>query len=83
MERIKFSKEYYFRKAESQAWLCVVCLQNLEHGEFSYFGWGLHHLKKKSQGGSDEDSNLVACHNYCNSRIEDKPVFAKKLGLVL
>lgn len=79
---MKKTKEFYFEVAESQGWLCAVCLTNLENAEFAITGWGLHHLKKRSQGGGDERENLVACHNFCNSRIEDKSEFAKKLDLI-
>lgn len=43
-------------------------------------GW--HHLRKLSQGGTDDPRNLVPCCNACNLRIEDDPLKARELGWV-
>jgi len=57
---------------------CVLCSEYLFKEP-----WGLHHLKKRSQGGDDSFNNLVPCHNRCNQEIEDFPDKFKKRGFVL
>src|SRR2546430_1678255 len=41
---------------------------------------GLHHLKKKSQGGHDSDANTLLCCRRCNNFIENHPVWAREHG---
>ncbi len=41
---------------------------------------GIHHIKKKSQGGKDtHDNTLLAC-NRCQTFIEDNPEWAAYMG---
>jgi len=46
------------------------------------FGLSVHHLKKASQGGKYEESNLTTACIYHNDYIEDHPAWAKANGLV-
>ncbi|MBP7594321.1 MAG: hypothetical protein KA755_01580 [Candidatus Microthrix sp.] len=45
---------------------------------------GLHELRKRSAGGSTTNlDNLKRACNRCNSWVEDHPVTARRLGLVI
>lgn len=50
-----------------------VCTGWLEH---------VHHRRLRSQGGSDDPSNLVACCNRCHAWAHAHPVAAAELGLI-
>ncbi|GIV00869.1 MAG: hypothetical protein KatS3mg014_2521 [Actinomycetota bacterium] len=41
-----------------------------------------HHIRKRSQGGRDEERNLVALCALHNTWVEDHPAAAWELGLV-
>lgn len=43
----------------------------------------VHHLKKASQGGAYTEANLVSLCSHHNSLVEDFPVTAELLGLVI
>jgi hypothetical protein len=47
-------------------------------------GWHehTHHRRLRSQGGSDDPSNLVACCNRCHDWAHRNPVHAEALGLI-
>lgn len=45
---------------------------------------GLHHLRKRSQGGGLTDpANVLASCSYCNGAIEDNPIEAHERGFVI
>lgn len=44
---------------------------------------GLHHLKKKSQGGEDTHENTILACNPCNTYIEDHPAWALAHGFTI
>ena len=44
-------------------------------------GW--HHLKKRSAGGDDSETNIVLSCNACNGMVEDEPAAARRRGLIL
>jgi hypothetical protein len=56
--------------------------------EFERDGWrcparnGLHchHVKRRSQGGTDEASNLVCLCHGCHAWIHDNPAESRRLG---
>jgi RNA-directed DNA polymerase len=52
------------RIAAQTKWVCMVCRQplNREHVE-------VHHLTPRSQGGSDDITNLVLIHTYCHQQV--------------
>lgn len=43
----------------------------------------VHHLVKASQGGAYQIDNLLSLCPYGNSAIEDHPLIARRLGLVV
>lgn len=45
-------------------------------------GSEIHHKKKRSQGGSNEERNLLWVCGPCNGWIEDHPLAAYNAGLV-
>lgn len=45
-----------------QEGLCPICDQKIT----SETGWHLHHIVKRSQGGTDKTSNLVLLHQNCH-----------------
>jgi len=74
----KISKKLREKICEKYSFCCVVC-----DGWLYNEPWGVHHLKKRSQGGEDTLENLVPCHNKCNSWIEDFPREARRRGFVI
>ena len=46
-------------------------------------GTGTHHLRKRSQGGTHDLSNLMWSCDPCNTWVEDNPAEAHALGLVV
>lgn len=44
---------------------------------------GRHHLRKQSQGGGEQDENVLLSCNHCNGAVEDYPARAKELGLTI
>ena len=41
-----------------------------------------HHRLRRSQGGKDEESNLVSVHRLCHSYIHEHPEEAKRRGFL-
>jgi RNA-directed DNA polymerase len=65
--------------ARRQDYHCVLCQASLFNGEELH----QHHLKPKSQGGTDELSNQVLVHLYCHQQIHNgNPDKVTKRGLL-
>lgn len=41
-----------------------------------------HHILRRSQGGKDEERNLVSVHRLCHGAIHDNPAEAKRRGFL-
>lgn len=57
-------------------WLCQWCLG---HGG----ALDLHHKLRRSQGGKDEVTNLVAVHRICHRQIHEHPEIARHRGFLV
>lgn len=42
----------------------------------------LHHIQRRSQGGKDEERNLVSLHRLCHQYVHDHPQEAKRRGFL-
>ena len=58
---------------------CHIKWEGVCTGNFD--GW--HHLRKLSQGGTDDATNLVPACNPCNDEIENQPTEAERRGWVI
>ena len=58
-------RELHRRILERDCWRCQVCggMQNLK----------VHHLKFRSQSGSDEEQNLITLCAQCHEQMHQKP----------
>ena len=56
-----------------EARIAAVCTGRYEHA---------HHIRRRSQGGSDTAENLLACCEECHARIHANPTEAQALGLL-
>jgi RNA-directed DNA polymerase len=54
-----------YQVAENQNWECPVCGEHLFNGEELH----VHHLTKVSDGGTDEQTNLLHLHKTCHYHV--------------
>ncbi|WP_179050798.1 reverse transcriptase N-terminal domain-containing protein [Nostoc sp. TCL26-01] len=54
-----------YQVAENQNWKCPVCGEHLFNGEELH----VHHLTKVSDGGTDEQTNLLHLHKTCHYHV--------------
>jgi RNA-directed DNA polymerase len=54
--------------AEAQDWYCPLCKMDLINGEELH----RHHLKPRSEGGTDERGNRALVHLYCHQQIHHR-----------
>jgi 5-methylcytosine-specific restriction endonuclease McrA len=41
-----------------------------------------HHILRRSQGGTDDQANLVSLHRICHSYVHEHPLEAKARGFL-
>lgn len=41
-----------------------------------------HHIRRRSQGGSDLPENLLAVDDACHQRIHERPLWANEMGFL-
>lgn len=78
-KRIRQSAGLRVRLRELRGSDCELRIRNVCTGQEQ----GLHHLKKKSQGGEDTAENCKLSCNACNRWVEDHPIQAEAFGLVI
>lgn len=63
---------------ERDGWCCHLCGGAVDPDAESKSRWypSLDHLVPRSQGGSDDTSNLKTAHRYCNAIRQDQPLEA-------
>lgn len=64
---------YVRSQGRCEARCCDGCTGQYEHA---------HHVRRRSQGGSDTARNLVAICGPCHRWVHDHPVRARELGLL-
>lgn len=42
-----------------------------------------HHRKLRSQGGTDEDVNLLLLHDVCHKQVHDTPALSREQGWIV
>lgn len=63
---------------ERDEWTCWICTESVDPeliGTLSEWRPSLDHLLPKSQGGSDEISNLSLAHLWCNAALNDRRAY--------
>lgn len=70
--------------AAAQKWVCSLCGGKLETrwAQGSHLSISIDHTVPRSQGGTDDPSNLTAAHLICNIRKSDKTLGPEQLRLV-
>lgn len=52
-------------------WLCALPLSLVPKRPGKRVS--LEHLTPRSQGGGDDEGNLVICHQHCNKHLDNRP----------
>lgn len=58
-----------------------VC-QASEHPHDCGMGWHVHHIKRRSQGGTNDPWNLVLLCGIAHGYVHDHPAWARTVGLL-
>ena len=88
LKRSTFKRKYKAQDADTrefrERWRATHPACEIKGPDCTGLTEGIHERQKRSQGGSLNDPrNLVAACNVCNSWVEDNPVEARALGLVV
>ncbi|MGB3206072.1 MAG: group II intron reverse transcriptase/maturase [Crinalium sp.] len=67
-EKTKNLPPSFQKIAKKQKHKCPVCLESINNGEETH----IHHIKPKSQGGSNSYDNLQLLHYYCHALIHSR-----------
>lgn len=58
-----------------------VC-QAVDHPHVCGMGWHVHHVKRRSQGGTNDLWNLVLLCGIAHAYVHDHPAWARSIGLL-